>query len=460
MKTAALLSAVAAATAVHAGPTATLRSKPRATELDPITVTGNAFFKGTERFYIRGIDYQPGGAAGNIDPLADTKVCLTDIEKFKKLGVNVIRVYSTDNSKDHDDCMNALADAGIYVVLDANNPKYSINREDPHGSYNTPYLQSVFATIDAFAKYSNTMAFFSGNEVIHDLKNTTLTAPYVKATDRDMRRYIKARKYRKILVGYSAADVTDNKMQTAQYFNCGTDEERSDFFAFNDYSWCTSDFITSGWDKKVEAFTGYGLPLFLSEYGCTKNARNFGELESLMHANMTGVYSGGLMYEYSQEPNKFGIVEIEGGQDNGSVDQTGKRKELAEFSAFADALKKWPAPSGDGGYTKTTKASECPSADAHWAIGSATLPDTPPGAVKFFEEGAGKGPGLNGAGSQWATDQASTSEGGKSSDTTSGSGSASSTNAAMRGSIPAMDKAPFVVSGVVLLFTLVGAIAL
>ncbi|KAK4033036.1 Glucanosyltransferase-domain-containing protein [Parachaetomium inaequale] len=466
MKSAALVSALAAA--VHAGPTTTLKSKPRATELEPITVTGNAFFKGTERFYVRGIDYQPGGASANIDPLADTKVCLQDIEKFKTLGVNTIRVYSTDNSKNHDECMNALADAGIYVVLDANNPLYSINREDPHGSYNTPYLQSVFATIDAFAKYSNTMAFFSGNEVIHDFKNTTLTAKYVKATDRDMRRYIKARNYRKILVGYSAADVTTNVMQTAAYFNCGEEHERSDFFAFNDYSWCTSDFITSGWNKKVEAFSDYGLPLFLSEYGCHQNPRNFGELESLMHSNMTSVYSGGLMYEYSYEPNKFGIVEIEGGQANGGADQTGKRKELDEFEAFANALKKWPAPTGDGGYTKTTKVSACPTEDSHWAIGSATLPDIPEGALKFFDEGAGKGPGLKGDGSQWAIDQASTSEGGQSSDgsgsggsgTSGGSGASTSSSAAMRGTVPAMEKAPFVVSGIVLLCTLVGAVAL
>jgi hypothetical protein len=455
MRTAALLSAVAAASAVNAGPTATLRSKPRATELEPITVTGNAFFKGNERFYVRGIDYQPGGAAANIDPLADTKVCMPDIEKFKKLGINVIRVYSTDNSKNHDECMEALADAGIYVVLDANNPLYSIHRYEPHDSYNTPYLQSVFATIDAFAKYSNTMAFFSGNEVVHDFKNTTLSAKYVKATDRDMRRYIKAREYRKILVGYSAADVTDNRMQTAQYFNCGSDEERSDFFAFNDYSWCTSDFETSGWDKKVEAFRDYGIPLFLSEYGCNQNVRNFRELESLMHSNMTSVYSGGLMYEYTMERNDFGIVEIEGGQEDGGKDQTGERKELDEFAAFASAMKKYPAPTGDAGYTKTSKASECPTEDAHWAVGSATLPDIPEGALKFFEEGAGKGPGLNGPGSQWAADQASTSEGGESSSGSTNGGNDntdSSENAAMRGTIPSL--------GAVLLITLVGAIAL
>lgn len=230
MKSVALLSAMAAA--AHAGPSKTDPVKPRQVSIEPITATGNAFFRGSERFYVRGIDYQPGGSAGNIDPLADTRVCMPDIEKFRALGVNTIRVYSTDNSLNHDECMNALAEAGIYVVLDANNPQYSINREDPHPSYNAVYLQSVFATIDTFAQYDNTMAFFSGNEVIHDHRNTTLAARYVKATDRDMRAYIRARGYRRIPVGYSAADVIENRMQTAAYFNCGTEEERSDFFAF------------------------------------------------------------------------------------------------------------------------------------------------------------------------------------------------------------------------------------
>ena len=61
--------------------------------------------------------------------------------------------------------MAALADAGIYLALDVNSPDYSINRYDPAPSYNDVYLQSVFATIDAFAKYDNTLLFFSGNEV-------------------------------------------------------------------------------------------------------------------------------------------------------------------------------------------------------------------------------------------------------------------------------------------------------
>jgi len=154
------------------------------------------------------------------------------VAAFRKLGINTVRVYITDNSANHDTCMNALADAGIYVILDANNPLYSIDRYSPAKSYNAVYLQSVFATIDAFAKYDNTLAFFSGNEVVNDNITSTPSARYVKAVTRDMRQYIANRGYRQIPVGYSAADVALNRMQLAQYMNCGTDDERSDFFAF------------------------------------------------------------------------------------------------------------------------------------------------------------------------------------------------------------------------------------
>ena len=157
--------------------------------------------------------------------------------------------------------MNALAAANIYLVLDVNTPKYSLNRADPGSSYNDVYLQNIFATIDVFQNYPNTLAFFSGNEVINSA-NSTGAAPYVKAVTRDMRQYIGSRGYRKIPVGYSAADVSENRYQMATYMNCGTPDERSDFFAFNDYSWCDpSSFTQAGWSTKVQNFTGYSIPL-------------------------------------------------------------------------------------------------------------------------------------------------------------------------------------------------------
>lgn len=157
--------------------------------------------------------------------------------------------------------MNALAEAGIYLVLDTDNSEYSLNRNDCFESYNSVFLQSVFATIDAFANYTNTLAFLSGNEVINNYNNTDC-APYVKAVVRDMKQYIGSRGYRSIPVGYSAADVESEQQVLAEYLNCGTNDQRSDFYAINDYSWCDpSSFTTSGWDTLVANYTGYGIPL-------------------------------------------------------------------------------------------------------------------------------------------------------------------------------------------------------
>ncbi|KAK7416490.1 1,3-beta-glucanosyltransferase [Neonectria punicea] len=389
MKAAFVLSALAAL----ASATPTIKEPPtkRAT-LPAVSVSGNAFYADGKRFYLRGIDYQPGGAAANIDPLADTKICERDIAKFKDLGVNVIRVYAVDNAADHDECMSKLDAAGIYLVLDVNNPAYSINRAKPGPSYNAAYLQSVFATVEMFAQYDNTLAFFSGNEVINDEKDTDKSAPYVKAVTRDMKNYMKERKLRNVPVGYSAADVSSNRMQTAQYMNCGTNDMRSDFFAFNDYSWCNSDFETSGWDVKVKNFTDYGLPIFLSEYGCIKNRpRTFEEVEAMMSSEMSGVYSGGLLYEYSIEDNKYGIVSI--GKDD-------KVTTIKEYNLFKTVLAENAAPTGAGGAATTTHGQECPTSDASWQVNASLVPEMPSEAEKYMSKGAGDGPGLDGDGSQ------------------------------------------------------------
>lgn len=207
------------------------------------------------------MDYQPGGSSGASDPIADSDGCTRDVAEFKKLGINTVRVYTVDNTANHDACMSTLADAGIYLALDVNTPKYSLNRDTPGPSYNGEYLQSIFATIDAFAKYDNTLLFFSGNEVIN-ADNNTNCAPYVKAVTRDMKQYIGSRGYRSIPVGYSAADVESNRYDMAEYMNCGTDDQRSDFFSFNDYSWCDpSSYQQSGWDQKVALFSNYSIPL-------------------------------------------------------------------------------------------------------------------------------------------------------------------------------------------------------
>ncbi|KAF2467870.1 1,3-beta-glucanosyltransferase gel1 precursor [Lindgomyces ingoldianus] len=364
--------------------------------LTPVTVRGNAFFAGEERFYIRGVAYQPGGAADAADPLLDIKSLKRDIENFKKLGINTIRVYTIDNSQDHDEGMKLLDDAGIYLALDANTPKYSLNRETEqtlHRSYNDVYLQSVFATVDAFAGYNNLLLFFSGNEVIN-AKNNTVAATYIKAVTRDMKQYISNHASRQIPVGYSAADVAENIKQQALFFNCGTEDERADFFAFNDYSWCDpSSFTQSGWDKKVETYKDYSIPLFLSEFGCITNTREWGEIAALYSNNMTGVYSGGLVYEYTVEPNGYGLVEV---TPNGNIEPN------EDFERLAEAYKKTKNPSGTGGFNENGSPSQCPPPDDEWEVESSLLPTIPENAKQFMNKGAGDGPGLEGDGSHFA----------------------------------------------------------
>jgi len=450
MKTFNTIAALAALSSVLATP---VELAPRASStLTPITVKGNAFFQGDKRFYMRGVDYQPGGSSKLVDPIADPDTCTRDIKYFQQLGVNTIRIYSVDNSLSHDTCMNALAAAGIYLVLDVNTPLYSLRRDKPDVSYNSAYLQNVFATMDAFANYTNTLAFFSGNEVIND-DLTTPAAPYVKAVTRDMRQYLGSRGYRQIPVGYSAADINSNRLEMAEYMNCGSDDERSDFFAFNDYSWCDpSSFTISGWDQKVKNFTNYGLPLFLSEYGCNTNARKWEEVTSLYSTDMTAVYSGGLVYEYSQEESKYGLGTISGSSYTPNAD----------FTALQTAFKNTANPSGDGGYNSTGGASGCPAQSSNWNVANNDLPAIPVAAKAYMTKGAGTGVGLSGKGSQDGTDVT----GGQSSGTaTAGSGTVTATGSASSstksGSASALqspvEKAPLFIAAIVCAFSFLGA---
>jgi hypothetical protein len=129
----------------------------------------------------------------------------------------------------------------------------------------------------------------------------------------------------------------------------------------------------------------------LSEYGCNTNTRKFEEVASLYSTNMTSVYSGGLVYEYSNEASNYGLVTIDGSNVT----------ELPDFAALQTAYSGTPNPSGDGGYSSSGTASQCPPAQApEWVVGTTLIPSMPAGAQKYLTSGAGTGPGLNGPGSQ------------------------------------------------------------
>ena len=170
---------------------------------------------------------------------------------------------------------------------------------------------------------------------------------------------------------------------------------------------------------------------------------------------MTPVYSGGLVYEYSQESNDYGLVTISGSSVS----------ERPDFSALETAFKNTPMPSGDGGYKQNGAISQCPSQSSTWLPGSDSLPAMPAGAVQYLNQGAGAGPGLkgnNGDGSQNAggASSATATVGSGAVTATGTAGSASSTSskgaaASMRA--PEMSVAPFVCGLVVVLSSMIGA---
>lgn len=202
------------------------------------------------------------------------------------------------------------------MVLDVNSPlpNQSLNRGAPWESYSSEYLSRVFQVIENFKAFPNLLGFFSGNEVINEA-SVVEVPQYIRAVTRDMKDYIAKQAKRPIPVGYSAADVRPMLADTANYLSCAISEEASskiDLFGLNSYSWCgDASFETSGYNTLVDDFKSTTVPVFFSEYGCIEvRPRMFSEVPTIYGDKMTGVFSGGLVYEYTQEENKYGLVEF------------------------------------------------------------------------------------------------------------------------------------------------------
>lgn len=239
------------------------------------------------------------------DPLADAAACRRDVPYLSQLGTNTIRVYAINPEENHDECMQLLQDAGIYVIADLSSPGMSIIRDNP--SWNDDLYARYTSVVDVLAAYPNTLGFFAGNEVSNNNTNTDASA-FVKAAVRDMKAYISANVARPIGVGYATNDDAEIRENLADYFDCGSREESIDFWGYNIYSWCgDSSFQESGFDVRTEEFASYNVPVFFAEYGCNEvQPREFTEVGTLYGDEMTPVWSGGIVYMYFQEANDYG----------------------------------------------------------------------------------------------------------------------------------------------------------
>ncbi|KAI9046622.1 hypothetical protein LZ554_009365 [Drepanopeziza brunnea f. sp. 'monogermtubi'] len=270
-----------------------------------ISISGTKFFysNGTQ-YYMKGIAYQ----LTEDDPLIDTEQCQRDASLMATLGANAIRVYHVDPAGDHSGCMSAFADAGIYLLVDLDT--FTTDIDPTYASWNQSQFNAFAAVMDAFHTYDNTLGFFIGNEVIA-LNNQSLAAPYIKAAARDMKAYRDSKGYRKVPVGYSAADIAELRPMLQNYLACGTNSSESiDFFGLNAYEWCGDNtMVTSGYNKLNTHALDLNVPIFFSETGCnTVKPRTFQDQSAILGSDMESIWSGAIVYEWIEEANNYGLI--------------------------------------------------------------------------------------------------------------------------------------------------------
>ncbi|KAK4189934.1 Glucanosyltransferase-domain-containing protein [Podospora australis] len=374
-----------------------------AAAVQPLEVRNNHFVnpKTGNRFQIVGVAYQPGGAAGynpelKRDPLSDKDICLRDAALLQVMGVNAIRVYNLNPDLNHDECASIFNAAGMYMLLDVNSPLVgeSLNSWEVWTSYYASYLNRTFAVVEAFKNYPNTLAFFSGNEVIDKLESAAAVPRYVRAVTRDLKEYIKKHSDRPIPVGYSAADVREILWDSYNYFTCQIEGEednmsQGDLFALNSYSWCgESSFKEASYDDLVEGFKNSPVPIFFSEFGCnTPSPRPFTEIGTIYGPQMTDAFSGGIVYEYTQEPNNYGLV---------NMTDDGPATLMKDFYTLTDQYKKLDfskiqdtkvAANNNKAAVCSPKLITTKGFDSNF-----TLPVLPPGAQKIIDNGVSPKP--------------------------------------------------------------------
>jgi hypothetical protein len=178
---------------------------------------------------------------------------------------------------------------------------------------------------------------------------------------------------------------------TWNYLQCTiggeTEDSRSEFFGLNSYSWCgaAATYTSAGYDTLVAMFAGTSVPVFFSEYGCNEPKgvpRVFNEVAALYGQNMTGL-NGGLVYEYSEEPDDYGLVNISSTDGSVTLRQDYVNL-LAQFNKLdTTLLTQLPNPDSNSAPVCSTSL----VSGASGLTNNFTVPPQPPGTAAVIASG-------------------------------------------------------------------------
>jgi len=120
----------------------------------------------------------------DLDPLTNGTQCSLDARLMADLGANTIRVYHVDPMGNHDACMTAFANVGIYLFLDLDTFDTQFDQVGHYHhkihtaslsdllcsqalpAWNQTQLSAFEAVLDAFKGYDNLAGVFVANEAM------------------------------------------------------------------------------------------------------------------------------------------------------------------------------------------------------------------------------------------------------------------------------------------------------
>jgi 1,3-beta-glucanosyltransferase GAS5 len=304
----------------------------------PVILKGKRFYDSlTGRYFpIKGIAYYPRpndgslSVSNSVDFFTDEYRFLweADLEHMIRLGVNTIRIYAVDPSRNHDAFMCALQRAGIYVMLEllADCEGCNIGPDVAPSCYPLSLKTRGEWIINEFSKYANTLTFSAGNEVTlysREWGKVEMNAPCQKKFLRDMRAYantcsevLNSILPRKVPIGLVNWDYARDTQ--ALYFNCQTNSsdplETAEWYGMNVYQHCNANDPTlGGFPKFLEDFASYNLsvPVVIAEYGCREAnfptmgdfqaQRTWLQVDAFYSEQYQNVIAGAVAYGYSAE---------------------------------------------------------------------------------------------------------------------------------------------------------------